>query len=100
MEKYTVRVGNQNEPILYINGLMSRCPFTPPLLVPDRITGQASISMIPCSLLCPHAKIVESADGKVEYVTLCTGTKTTLEVETAQQSLPISSAPNSFLRTT
>ena len=98
MQKYSVRVGNQNEPILHIDGIMSRCPFTNPMMMPDRITGQLQISMIPCSLLCPHAKITENAEGKFEYTTECTGTKTTMTLQDPQASMPQGTAPSTFLR--
>jgi hypothetical protein len=100
MQKYSVKVGSQNEPILHIDGNMSRCPFTPPMMIPERMTGQLQISMIPCSLLCPHAKITENAEGKFEYSTDCTGSKTTMMLQDLQASLPQGTAPNTFLRTT
>jgi hypothetical protein len=98
MQNYSIRLGNQNEPILLIDGNMSRCPFTPPMMIPERMTGQLQISMIPCSLLCPHAKITENAEGKPAYTTQCTGTKTTMTLQDPQASTPQGVPPNTFLR--
>jgi len=53
MSKYTLQAGNNGEKILMVNGLMSRCPFTPPIAIPNPLTHQLSISMVPCSTNCP-----------------------------------------------
>ena len=57
MNKYSVKKGSQGENILYINGIISRCPFTPPIAVPDPIAQTMRITFMPCSTNCPHAAI-------------------------------------------
>ena len=76
MTKYSVKKGSQGESILYINGIISRCPFTPPIAVPDPIAQTMRITFMPCSTNCPHAAINPIGDvwhKRHGYVVRCSG---------------------------
>lgn len=67
MSKYHLQRGNGGEQILMIDGIMSRCPFTPPIAIPDPISMQMKISMIPCSTICPLAQVFEGDMAPEKY---------------------------------
>lgn len=85
MQTYTLKEGNSKEKVLMINGTMSRCPFTPPIGLPDKYTGGVNITMIPCSTMCPHAQIID--DGGLKYVTKCTGRENQFEITPEQMDI-------------
>lgn len=92
MTKYTARGGNNGERVLEINGIMSRCPYTAPLLLPDHISQSMRVSMIPCSTICPHAQIIEGKTGVETYVTLCTGGAIEMPLQPEENNTPSVSA--------
>lgn len=54
MSKYSLKLGQQKEGVLFINGVQSICPFSAPLPFQGSV-GQIQIMRMPCSLQCPHA---------------------------------------------
>lgn len=61
---------------LAMDGKMSACPFTPPLLVQARIAGKESqVQRLPCSTQCPLAELGKIADKdgneRHVYITNC-----------------------------
>lgn len=76
--KYTIRKSQTGEVALLINGNSSRCPFTPPLAIPNHLTQRMDISFMPCSTTCPHASHSEQHET---YYIGCNGTNTMFKIE-------------------
>ena len=57
--KYSITKGQQKEDVLLINDLQSICPYTAPIPFQGNV-GQVQIMRMPCSTLCPHAKLVKN----------------------------------------
>jgi hypothetical protein len=54
MSKYSLKLGQQKEGVLFINGVQSICPFSAPLPFQGNV-GQIQIMRMPCSTQCPLA---------------------------------------------
>lgn len=54
MSQYSVKLGQQKEKILFIDGVQSICPFSAPLPFQGSV-GQIQIMRMPCSTQCPLA---------------------------------------------
>lgn len=76
--RYTVRKSQTGEVALVIDGNSSRCPFTPPLALPNHLTQRMDISFMPCSTTCPHAAY---SDTNASYHIGCNGTNTMFNIE-------------------
>jgi len=72
MMNYSVRKTTNGEIMLFVNGNSSRCPFTPPMVVPNPLTQRMDISIMPCSTACPLADFKENEWNGV-YKTNCSG---------------------------
>ena len=56
---YTISKGQQGEKVLMIDGLQSICPFVSAIPFQGNM-GQVQIMRMPCSTLCPHAKLKDN----------------------------------------
>lgn len=54
MSQYSVKLGQQKEKVLFIDGVQSICPFSAPLPFQGNV-GQIQIMRMPCSTQCPLA---------------------------------------------
>lgn len=77
---YSVRKTTNGEIMLFVNGNSSRCPFTPPMVVPNPLTQRMDISIMPCSTACPLACYYETND-KSFYGTKCSGSEIVYKIE-------------------
>lgn len=76
--KYTINKSSLGEFALVIDGNSSRCPFTPPLTIPNHLTQRMNITYMPCSTTCPHASYSENTRT---YQIGCNGTNTIFNIE-------------------
>lgn len=55
MPKYTIREVESKEKILEINGIQSKCPYTPAIPIKTEMSNRMALMTVPCSSQCPHA---------------------------------------------
>jgi heterodisulfide reductase subunit A-like polyferredoxin len=79
MSQYSVKLGQQKEKVLFIDGVQSICPFSAPLPFQGSV-GQIQIMRMPCSTQCPHAFITDN-----QYHINCGHSAVTFNLESIEQ---------------
>lgn len=74
MNTYEVKKGQQNELMLFINGLQSICPYVQPIPMQGSV-GQVQIMRVPCTSNCPLVEL-----GEEEWTISCSSTPKTFKV--------------------
>lgn len=63
------------------DGFDAFCYVTQPLISAGRLQGQAEITRLPCSSICPHAVLNKTAEGKGVYMVKCSGEISAYDVD-------------------
>lgn len=79
MTKYTVKKGQQNDLVLFINDLQSVCPFVQPIPMQGNM-GQVQIMRLPCTSVCPMVEI-----GINEWTINCSSKPKTFDIQDEEQ---------------
>lgn len=75
MTTYSVKKGQQNDLILFINNLQSVCPFVQAIPMQGNM-GQVQIMRLPCTSVCPMVEL-----GKDEWTISCSSKPKTFKIE-------------------
>lgn len=75
MTTYSVKKGQQNDLILFINDLQSVCPFVQAIPMQGNM-GQVQIMRLPCTSVCPMVEL-----GKDEWTINCSSKPKTFKIQ-------------------
>ena len=81
--KYTIKLDENNNATLLINGVEATCPYKPDLTIPQQnVMGQMQISIVKqtCTTNCPFADYVESGNI-TQYSIECGGMFKAFDIE-------------------